>query len=273
MQSYDEISEARRTQRQWSTNFPEINVSPLLSDNELLEHLNSRFDTEYQSLRATTGPPSNPRGTYSSEIFAPSSSIPRPSAHLNERYDVGALTYTEIELPNDRLQGSWTSLEPGGQSLSQASSSSSNADPTSTSNNAAHIGSLVTRGPQQPPYETPARAHTQAQLSDLANAASSRQPLGTITLSSPLGGASSSSVNVSNRPIESLGSNRTNSTKRKRDYVERIFDSRPSEHDEERQVKRGRRGPLSGETKERQKKVKDKRGACWRCRILKKPVR
>jgi hypothetical protein len=55
-------------------------------------------------------------------------------------------------------------------------------------------------------------------------------------------------------------------------YSEYVFDLYQDDNGEMRKRKPGRRGPLSTSTRQGIEDVKLEGGACWRCKILKKPV-
>lgn len=59
---------------------------------------------------------------------------------------------------------------------------------------------------------------------------------------------------------------------KKRLYSEYVFDSKERGNGGPVKRKPGRRGPLSDSTREGVEKIKQEGGACWRCKILKKPV-
>jgi hypothetical protein len=61
-------------------------------------------------------------------------------------------------------------------------------------------------------------------------------------------------------------------TSKKRPYGEFVFDSKNKDEDNQGKRKPGRRGPLKDSTREGVEKIKQEGGACWRCKILKKPV-
>ena len=61
-------------------------------------------------------------------------------------------------------------------------------------------------------------------------------------------------------------------TSKKRMYNEYIFDLRNDENSKIRNRRPGRRGPLNESTRQSIEDVKLEGGACWRCKMLKKPV-
>lgn len=61
-------------------------------------------------------------------------------------------------------------------------------------------------------------------------------------------------------------------TSKKRQYSEYVFDIDKNENGNLYKRKPRRRGPLSASTIQGIEIVKQEGGACWRCKILKKPV-
>ena len=61
-------------------------------------------------------------------------------------------------------------------------------------------------------------------------------------------------------------------TSKKRMYSEYIFDLRNNENGKICNGRPGRRGPLNESTRQSIENVKLEGGACWRCKMLKKPV-
>jgi len=60
---------------------------------------------------------------------------------------------------------------------------------------------------------------------------------------------------------------------RKRLYKEYVFDIRNDTNESTLNKRPGRRGPLTSSTVQNIDNVKNGGGACWRCKMLKKPVR